>query len=513
MGRAPKSWCVVLAGLLAAAGCSATDTPGEVEVQPNLTAPTALVPPAALAPAAASEPAPPTLPAVPASQPTDRPLPINLPTALQLANVRALDVQVAAERTKVAAAALESAEVLWLPTITLGGDYNRHDGRNQDTQGNVFDNSRSSGMLGAGTGIGPAAILDVGQALFAPLYARQQVRARQADFQTVSNDTLVAVSDAYFTVQQARGELAGASEAARRTEDLLARTRKLAPGIVPDLELFRAETELARRQQAELLARERWKTAGADLLRVLHLDPTAQVDPVEPPQLRIDVIDLNKPLDDLIALGLTNRPELASQQAQVQATLVLLKQERLRPLIPSVLLRGYSTPVTGTLGAGYFGGGPGEHFGNGGLRSDFDLQVLWQLNNLGFGNHAQVHQRDAENRVAVAELFRIQDRVAAEIAQTHAQAQLAARRVEIAQRGLRAALQSADKNLTALSQTKAVGNQLVTLVRPQEVVASLQALAQAYSDYFGAVADANRAQFRLYRALGEPAQCLVQEAH
>jgi hypothetical protein len=33
--------------------------------------------------------------------------------------------------------------VLWLPTITVGGDYYRHDGRNQDTSGNVFDNSRS----------------------------------------------------------------------------------------------------------------------------------------------------------------------------------------------------------------------------------------------------------------------------------------------------------------------------------------------------------------------------------
>ena len=52
---------------------------------------------------------------------------------------------------------------------------------------------------------------------------------------------------------------------------------------------------------------------------------------------------------------------------------------------------------------------------------------------------------------------------------------------------------------------------MVLLVRPQEVVAAVQALAQAYLDYYGAVADANRAQFRLYRALGQPAQCLLQD--
>jgi hypothetical protein len=36
-------------------------------------------------------------------------------------------------------------------------------------------------------------------------------------------------------------------------------------------------------------------------------------------------------------------------------------------------------------------------------------------------------------------------------------------------------------------------------------VQAVQSLGQAYLDYFGAVADANRAQFRLYRALGQPA--------
>ena len=35
--------------------------------------------------------------------------------------------------------------------------------------------------------------------------------------------------------------------------------------------------------------------------------------------------------------------------------------------------------------------------------------------------------------------------------------------------------------------------------------ASIQTLAQAYANFYGAVADYNRAQFRLYRALGHPA--------
>jgi outer membrane protein TolC len=420
-----------------------------------------------------------------------------------------VDIAAAAERTQVAAAQLEQAQVLWLPTITVGGDYNRHDGLNQDTQGNVFPNSRSSLMFGFGTGIGSAAILNVCDAIFAPLAARQQLNARQADRQTASNDTLVAVSDAYFNLQQARGELAGAMVATRRTEELVRRTRKLAPALVPELEIDRAEAELVRRQQAELLARERWKVASATLARLLRLDAAAQFDPQEPPQLRIDLIDVGKTVDELIPIALTSRPELASQQAQVQLTLTLLRQERLRPLIPSVLLRGYSTPVTGTLGAGVFAGGSNSSISTSGLRSDFDLQVLWQFDNLGFGNHAKVHLREAENRLALVELFRQQDRVASEVASAHAQAKLAARRVDLAEKEVQSALNSADKNLVALGQTKGAGNLLILLVRPQEALASVQTLAQAYADYYGAVADANRAQFRLYRALGQPAQSVL----
>jgi outer membrane protein TolC len=506
MSQARKLCIIFLGGLLTVSGCHTTGTFGGQEVPPPYPTSAALAPYAAQAPADTQ-----ALPAVPVTQPEDRPLPINLPTALQLANVRAVDIAAAAERIQVAAAVLEQAEVLWLPTVTLGGAYFRHDGRQQDTMGNVFDNSRSSLMAGMGAGIGNAAVVNVTDAIFAPLAARQQLRARQADRQAASNDAFVAVSDAYFNVQQARGELAGAIAATQRTEELVGRTKKLAPALVPELETDRAEAELVRRQQAELFARERWKVASAELLRVLRLDPSSQIEPLEPPQLQVELVALDRQVDDLIPIGLTNRPELGSQQAQVQVTLTLLKQERLRPLIPSVLLRGESMPGAGTLAGGVFGGGPNSRIGDGGFRSDIDLQLLWQFDNLGFGNRAKVHQREAENRLAIIDLFRIQDRVAAEVTQAYAQAQLAARRVGLAEKGVRSALNAADKNLVALGQTKGARNQLVLLVRPQEAVAAVQALAQAYIDYYGAVADANRAQFRLYRALGQPAQAMAPD--
>ncbi|HJZ91228.1 MAG TPA: hypothetical protein VKE40_10170, partial [Gemmataceae bacterium] len=98
-----------------------------------------------------------------------------------------------------------------------------------------------------------------------------------------------------------------------------------------------------------------------------------------------------------------------------------------------------------------------------------------------------------------------QDRVAAEVAQSHAQAARAANRAKIAEEGLKNAAQTVKTNLEGVSEPV----RGVLVFRPQEVVAAVQALDQAYRQYFGAVADANQAQFRLYRALGHPAQCVL----
>src|SRR5262249_42898780 len=228
------------------------------------------------------------------------------------------------------------------------------------------------------------AVFAVTDALFAPLAERQVVRAREAALQTARNDSLLAVAEAYFNVQQARGELAGAIDAARRAEEVVRRTEKLAAGgegILAEVDVVRARTEFARRDQALDTARERWRIASADLIRVLRLASGSLIEPLEAPHLRVTLIP-HKCVDDLIPLALRSRPELATQQALVEATLVRLQQERLRPLIPSVLLRGGSTNPAGILGGGYFGGGRNDSLNHFGARGDFDIEVLWELQNL-----------------------------------------------------------------------------------------------------------------------------------
>lgn len=433
----------------------------------------------------------------------EKALKITLPTALRLAGASPLDVALAEERVRAASAQVERTQALWLPTLYLGADYFRHDGRIQDIVGSVFTTSRSSFMIGAG----PSAVIAVSDALYAPLSARQVLRARQAEAQATRNDTLLAVAEAYFAVQQARGEVAGAADAVRRCTNLSQRIEKLAGGLVPAVEASRAKADLARRRQAVESAYERWQIASAELNRLLRLDPAAVVEPEEAPNLRVDFLTSEKSVDELIPLALTRRPELEAHQALVQATLARLKQEKMRPLVPSLLLRGNATNPSGSLSAGYFGGGVNDRIDNFGARHSIDVQVLWELQNLGFGNRALVRERQAENQQATLALFRMQDRVAAEVAQAHAQVRRSASRVGDAEEGLRYALDTAEKSVEGIGQTRRSGEMLVLVFRPQEVLAALSALDQAYRDYYAAITDANRAQFRLYRALGHPAEC------
>jgi outer membrane protein TolC len=172
------------------------------------------------------------------------------------------------------------------------------------------------------------------------------------------------------------------------------------------------------------------------------------------------MLDPAASLDDLIPLALTHRPELASDQAVIQAALARLKQEKVRPYAPSIALRGIGSQVPGLAG-GYFGGGQNSFLGDFGARFSVDIQAVWEVQNLGFGNHALVREREAEQREALLRLIRTQELVSAEVVQAHAQLRRATNRMKAAADGVANAVETAEKNLKGLVPGKRVGDQLV----------------------------------------------------
>jgi uncharacterized protein (TIGR03000 family) len=134
---------------------------------------------------------------------------------------------------------------------------------------------------------------------------------------------------------------------------------------------------------------------------------------------------------------------------------------------------------------------------------------MWEFRNLGFGNAAAMRERHAQYDVTRMQAYRLQDLVAREVAEAYARVRSARARAVKAEAELREAEESAKKNYEGLGELMRVeGGIVILVVRPQEALAAMQALLQAYRDYYGSIADYNRAQFQLYRALGNPAQVL-----
>ena len=258
-------------------------------------------------------------------------------------------------------------------------------------------------------------------------------------------------------------------------------------GLEADYRRSLTELESRRREIAANVGDLEY--ASASLIRLIRLDPRIVVAPVEPPEARLRLIDPNCSLDDLVVTGLRNRPELSEAQAIVEATLLRLKQARLRPFVPSLALR-YS--------AGGFGGGSNSFFGAFDGRQDADVNLFWELKGLGLADRAIARQKAAQQRIASLEMVKLQDRVAMEVVQADKVRIAADRQVLEAAAAIPEAISSLNLNLSSIRR----GSRPPGAVRPIEVLQPIHALADARYEYLDAVLTENRAQFRLYHALG-----------
>lgn len=440
-------------------------------------------------------------PALPGSlPPPSDSSPIDLPTALRLAGANNLQIALAVERLRQAETRLDGANALWLPNVNVGAGYNSHTGRLQDTAGQILDVRRNSFFVGGGpvagnfpltAGAGPSPRLFMGiplaDAVFTRLAERQQVAASRADTAAALNDNLLRVGLAYLDLLGAHQQAGIARDAEANAKELvrLVESRVKAGTTLP-ADGLRASAELADRERQSRRAEESVRVASAELGRLLRLDPAILLVTAETQPVPIDLVDPETPLLALAEQGLTQRPEMARNQALVRASLERFRQEKWRPWVPSVAV-GYS--------AGGFGGGTGNEFGKFGGRGDFDAVLAWEFRNLGFGNRAL--QRERSSLLAQANLTAEQthDDILAEIARAHHQVKSRRDQTEAARRQLAAAAEALPLNFKGI-----VGGNL----RAIEAQQAVQALATAQTQYLTSVTEYNQAQFQLLRAVGRP---------
>ena len=206
-----------------------------------------------------------------------------------------------------------------------------------------------------------------------------------------------------------------------------------------------------------------------------------------------------------MSIALTNRPELASHQALVQAAVARIRREKGACSSPRVLVNGFQTPDE-MIQAGIFGMGTNSKLNQWAGRDDVSLQLMWELEGLGIGNLARIKEQRGEQSKAIIDFFKIQDMVAADVTRAQADLQSATARVSQADRAVRTGIATFNGSFEGLQHTTRFGDVLVLINRPQEVVFALQLMKKAFDEYFTTVAEYNRAQFELFHALGYPAR-------
>ncbi len=434
---------------------------------------------------------------------TDRRFPINLASALRLSDARPLIVAAAQASVWVSEAELTRAKVLWIPTLTAGADYIRHDGGGPDFNKGILT-AVSTNFLYAGGGLIQS--VNLTDIIFEPLAARQALTSRHYDVQSAKNDALRQTAEAYFQVHQYRGNYAGALYTVERGKELVQKIETMSNDLVTRVEVSRAKNLLADLEQRATLARQNWRTQSAVLTQVLRLDPRAVVDPIEHDHAQVTLVDPGRSLDDLLSIALRNRPELGSRAALVQAAEYRVRREKSRPFLPMLMLNGFQSSGGMLIQGGVFGLGPNSSLNQYRGRNDNSFQLIWQLEGLGIGNLARIKAQRGQESNAVIELRDTQDRVAGEVTRAQARLQSGAARVLQADRSLRTGIIGFNGQLEGLGQTRRFGNLLYLVFRPQETIFTLDLLSTAFNEYFTAVADYNRAQFELYHALGYPAR-------
>jgi len=425
--------------------------------------------------------------------------PIDLATALKLADVS--NPTIGAARTMIleALGMQMTARSLLLPSLNSGVSYHGQNGVLQRSSGKMIQLSQQSLYIGAGASVVTAGTISIPgvniftpltDAWFEPLVARQRLIGAQFSAGATANEILldVALLDLELLGNQ------GILEAQRLSESQAYEIVKITDSFAATGEGRKADAERAKaewriRRAETQKAEEAVAITAARLANRLNLDPAVRLTAVGGPLVPIELLDLGAPPQALIELALRYRPDLAARSAAIAEAEARRKEEIGRPLLPTLWV-GFS--------GGAFGGGSnlvpplvGKFAG----RTDLDVFAYWTLFNMGAGNLALIRERDAEVGQAIAERQRTINRARSEVMSALADARAAIGEIEMARRELVSSEQGFRQDLDRSRNN---------LGHPIEVINSVNLLADARVNLVRALVLYDQAQFRLWVALGSP---------
>lgn len=406
---------------------------------------------------------------------------IDLPTALQLAGAQNLDVQIARERLVEAKANHDGALLQFFPWVSAGVAYRRHDGRVQSTEGDILDASKQAYAPGGAL----VSQLDLGDAIYKKLAARQLEHAADHALEAQRQDSVTFAARGYFDLAFAQAAVGVAREAVRISTNYQAQVQAAVDaGIAFKGDLLRVSVQAERNQLALRQATEQQRVAAARLAQTLHLDPTVELVARDTDLAPLTLVETNTALNSLVQQALVARPELKQSKAMVEVARENKNGTVYGPLIPSISASAFG---------GGLGGGRDGDTGNFGDQQDYFAGIGWRLGPGGIFDLPR--QRAAKARLNSARLFvdKAHDEITRQVVEAFTRLQSQSEQINTARRGLTAA----EEGLGLAQQRQEFGVGIVL-----ENILAEQDLTRARTDYVKAIAEFNKAQYELTKAVG-----------
>jgi outer membrane protein TolC len=409
--------------------------------------------------------------------------PIDLPTVLRLANAQNLDVQIARQRLAEAKATYEGAVLQFFPWLSPGVTYRRHENLIQDVAGNMFNVNKEL----YAPGLTLTAQVDVGDALYKSLSARQSLRAAGQGVEAQRQDSILAAIQGYFDLAKAQAEVGVAKEARKISQDLERQLgHAVAAGIAYKGDELRVKVQTGQTELALRRVMEEQRIAAVRLADVLHLDSAVELLAKETELVPLALVATNAALSPLVEQALAKRAELRQSLALLSAANSARQGAAYGPLIPS---------VGGQAFIGGLGGGRDNTPSVFGESEDYAAFLSWRVGPGGLFDSSRTHL--AKSRLEVVRLSneKLHDSITSEVVANLTRFRSLVDQLATTKRNLEIAIDA--QKLAEQRKEFAVGIVL-------EDIQTQQDLTRARNDFVTIVAEYNKVQYALQRAIGNP---------
>ncbi len=407
--------------------------------------------------------------------------PIDLPTTLRLAGANNIDLALVQEALVQAEAQNDAATLSFLPSLSGGVGYYKHNGAIQDVSGNILDaNKQLRTTIG-----GISSQVNLGDAIFQKLAASRLQSAAEYSVDAGRNITLFAAASAYLDLVAAYANTKIAEEAVRISSDYESQiNRAVSIGLANKSDALRVSVQTQSYQVALRQAREATALASATLANILHVDPATQYAPTDQTVPQITLVPLETTMDSLVSEAVGKRPELKASAATIDAADWQKTQSIYGPLIPSVGAQAlYGNINGGRLGIPNASGGT----------QDYAVMFNWKIGPGGLFDFSRMDYAESKLNQSKLNDAKLHADIGRQVVQSFQNVHSAFDQLQLTKTSM---------NLAEQSLTLSLGRKEFGVATVLEVIQAQKDLVQARAAYVKAVTAYAEGQYALAQAVG-----------